>query len=625
MKYPKLWDGSSPIGEAQTRAQQGIDAPFLTTYGPDSVSYKKNGFYEVFVNKPVKVVDYLWGHQTLGTSGFEMLTTNPEKKHKTEYSYGVTTYEITPWKAFVGDDYIARITGLADTTGTSHDGVMYHFSIARASIASREYSATELGHEKKTISFADTLPIVPPDPIGDPIGYAAFLLTVTTVPTGWDNDTKRYRYLTSYLENVVTYEAFGGFLISPRPHILIGATGDYSLTETTYTATDLPAITGVDNLATGRRWASWTLMPECIGRGKAICFRAPLNNYIGVRNSHTDVHTGLPVVDPGYSDPPVYGPIKLVLTTDHGDTWTEHDADFLTPYIYTNLTDPGVTEGIGPDDDNLPSLGFYNDSQLMYMLKNMKVVYLGSNKSLVIVPNAYMQGDPDYQAAGGPPYNIGDIGAVFRCIAFIGTGGTGYTKITWPLENFLVNMTGGYREKRNPDLSNSVTTNPIPGTTLLGWMRPLPMAFGNGCVYVPTLYDEGTFGFVWRIVFSRDFGATWTTSAPVPEAIVAPSINKPTSAGNPGQGGIYGIVVKPYVNSGNPGKIIFAAPDHAAGTLTFMSTDGNFVDWKTLYTLHPGPSSLDSGAYFSAWTMDHYFANYAKSVYAAFPGEFDKP
>ena len=54
MKYPKLWDGPSPVGEAMVRALKSVDAPFLTASdGQGTVARTKNGFSEVTIEKHV--------------------------------------------------------------------------------------------------------------------------------------------------------------------------------------------------------------------------------------------------------------------------------------------------------------------------------------------------------------------------------------------------------------------------------------------------------------------------------------------------------------------------------------------------------------------------------------------
>lgn len=47
MKYPKLWDGPNPVGEAKVRQLQQVDAPFLSASGPGFFSATTGGFSEV--------------------------------------------------------------------------------------------------------------------------------------------------------------------------------------------------------------------------------------------------------------------------------------------------------------------------------------------------------------------------------------------------------------------------------------------------------------------------------------------------------------------------------------------------------------------------------------------------
>lgn len=48
MKYPKLWDGPNPVGEAKVRALQKVSAPFLSASGPGFSAAKMGALSEVF-------------------------------------------------------------------------------------------------------------------------------------------------------------------------------------------------------------------------------------------------------------------------------------------------------------------------------------------------------------------------------------------------------------------------------------------------------------------------------------------------------------------------------------------------------------------------------------------------
>lgn len=80
MKYPKLWDGPSPVGEAMVRALQQTDAPFLTTIAPDGTIAKKMGALSEVSGKVA--IDFLTYQGVLQDSSHKVRIWGAQSGHK---------------------------------------------------------------------------------------------------------------------------------------------------------------------------------------------------------------------------------------------------------------------------------------------------------------------------------------------------------------------------------------------------------------------------------------------------------------------------------------------------------------------------------------------------------------
>ena len=80
MKYPKLWNGASPLGEALVRALNKSDVPFLSAYAGGITASKSGNYREVrggveseFFSQGYIVKN---GESALKHKGFDLLDLN---------------------------------------------------------------------------------------------------------------------------------------------------------------------------------------------------------------------------------------------------------------------------------------------------------------------------------------------------------------------------------------------------------------------------------------------------------------------------------------------------------------------------------------------------------------------
>ena len=264
--------------------------------------------------------------------------------------------------------------------------------------------------------------------------------------------------------------------------------------------------------------------------------------------------TGQPLISP-----------YLANSTDHGDTWTAASAAFVVPYLRlaSGLYDPNQLGSI-PDAIN---------------------TYLGKN-----------DGSEDSRSMFYLP--AGWTGTQFVPMIFLGTNGQGYTRVSWPPDAWPVNAQG-----------LPTTTNQVTWATEAQDLRRVPFGFGRGCMYVPVKLAD-----VPKIMFTRDYGATWAYSS----GTMTPELSDTPFAG---------VVMTPYESDTKKGRILFPAPNYTKQIIEFFRTDGEFNSFKKVLGAVSinglrAPTGLDARAFNYIFTK---FGGAKPSIFPAFPKEFEKP
>lgn len=126
MKYPKLLNGSSPVGEAMVRALQQTDAPYLTSVTADGIMARKSGYFQE-----------VSGGELLEFSSVGTIMKNAEQRDVTKVSSDVRkTFKgyfnkradyIGPYKA-LQRDLIGISTDVLEVDPINGDKVIYYVS-----------------------------------------------------------------------------------------------------------------------------------------------------------------------------------------------------------------------------------------------------------------------------------------------------------------------------------------------------------------------------------------------------------------------------------------------------------------------------------------------------------------
>lgn len=286
MKYPKLRDGPSAIGESQIRQLAGLAMPFAQKFSFNSQSYKKNGFDEVHQQQGAP---YLWGvYDVITDIGAQIFTAilSPEDgiaetvRYKANYNYGTTNADANSFKVFVGDNYVLRL--FSDSAHPIDDpATKFWPSLARADALGREYLASEIGHENRSISYIDAATIS---------GLGSFSHYFSLWACGWKDDTDRYHF-------GMNCRVYSG--THYLPVCFNASTGQYTMTQVAY-----PYYTGRDHNA----YTAYTVGPN------------------KVQALHTVVE------DPALPQIPPY----LATSNDNGATWSTAADVALTATLYVD-------------------------------------------------------------------------------------------------------------------------------------------------------------------------------------------------------------------------------------------------------------------------------------------------
>lgn len=565
MKYP---DDFTRERNGYARGSQGdrdalarVDAPYLTKESRRSRTYKKNGFYEneVFVGEPSLVgvssdpPPSVLKYSLADIEEDESFT----EQIKDENYYRTGAFYTTIMRTrmpYVGDNFV--MTALA----TSNDGSVVADAdwtiwpcIHRVPVAGRQYLSSDPLRMGRSTTWIDAVQFT---------GIFFPFSGTSLVCSGWDNSTKRYRFGVSSLvpEDQPTYSP--GEPVNPV--FFAGDTGTQTMQQVGFPYW-AGRITGI--------FTPYVIAP---GRLQAL-----------VRTVEGIIDTTDPAYNPSVD---LQRPPFLANSVDHGTTWTAASASFLSPFLYQV-----PASGDDREHYSLPQHGSFSDNVIIGM---------GEGKSLLIITAglkdfngliAFIPGDP------GPAPNFARL-----CpMAFLGTNGAGYTRIPWPPDDWLVYSLG---DPYTTSYLQFFGSSGVYGKD----RRNCQFAFGVGCVYLPVRHE----GANNKIMFTRDFGASWTISPALPGLM---NTNYFTS---------FGTIIKPYVDANDKGQIVFAQPEAATGKIKFLSTDGDFTVFKTVGVVKPF-NELDVDTNLVGQIFNIFFTNFGGEnkpyVFPAFPGEYDEP
>lgn len=245
----------------------------------------------------------------------------------------------------------------------------------------------------------------------------------------------------------------------------------------------------------------------CVGPGKLMTLIAVAEQYSG---DDISVATYLkPRIDP-----------YLCTSDDHGATWSRTTASFLVDGLATVWA---LGEGVPSPGNRLVLL----NPQLRGALDAFFAVYIGDGVSLLFIPELTTSWTTSRY--------------VIRCFRY--EAGVA-TPIAWVGDT----ISFGYLD--------------TVGQGFVGY-RCVSACFGKGCAVVSRTESGNSNN---RLVSTRDFGASWHTSA------VTPWLTERQP-----------VVLQPYENADRPGKILFVGLAlGGSGGSDVWQTDGTFTEFKHL-------------------------------------------
>lgn len=579
MKYPKLFDGTSPVGESNIRALENTSAPYLTIQGGNSTAHKRGLFREVNVAKQLFTPFVSTEFETPGHLLFPLIA-NPFAGIKVEPAeippLGAGGYFCSPYRAFVGDDYI--VSYQRDIPDQSALSGYYWFTMRLATKPTPIYDTGDPLGEGASIDLYNSIP--------DITGEGQWAHGMSMFGLGWRNETERYVFAVSYLALGAARPAGPTETISREPRVAIGTTAGLALTPVS------------PPYVHGHFYNNFT--PIATGRGEIQYLQLPQESYDYITDP--GLHTFLPVEQP-----------SIVWSHDYGSSWSEVEATFLIQYLnwfpnYVGMDRRYYSFG------HLKSLGRYS---AMYNIGDDKVFLVISHGMRALPVD---EADPNWGYWAG--------NADFNPMLFIADkASAAFTRVPWPPDDWCVTDWG---LPRPPLLVFGGPREPWADTYQLGLrrmgdLRQAHFVYGTGCFYMPIIpfLEANYLGSTtprtgWQIMFTTDFGATWRYgSADVPETIQ-----------NVGSGSPAGTVLTPYISDEKPGKLLFEGTS-TTDELEMWIVDGLFSTWKRAIK-KSGVTTVDT-------TNDNYLfqdpgsyaVNYGngqdmkRSIYPAFPGEFE--
>ncbi|MGA0610107.1 hypothetical protein [Caldimonas sp. KR1-144] len=529
---------------------------------PGYIARAKNGFYEVTKIASAQSAPYLWGDYVsdgvLATASFD-----PGRKRKVLQTYGVvigpgSTYQPTSsFYNYVGDRYLLRI----GRDSSSADGPFWPV-LVRDTLGDEFPPASE--NRGKSISFYGLANLEGGADINE------FQRIIGAFASGWDGTKYRFGY--------------GGLWQDPDGEDIfrVGGPSNGTLAITNRVREYRAWFSNtLDFAVSTQTWAS-TNREICMSRifvggpGKLAALKATLETVESV--DYVDMGTPEDSYYAGTWKPRVK--VKLVTSNDHGASWNESDADFLEPYIEFKML-PGT--GLGSDPWSPPGITHFdrfvmNGNQLLNMMMGARVVYVGNNTRLLMVPQCRIA-----------PGQWGTL--LFR------DAGSGFSRVAWPADSGTWLAPSEFGGSADLVLSFS-------GYFFAHWF-----SWGPGCAYYPVNHDNKM-----KLLVTVDAGDTWTLTPELPADINHNFI-----------GTALGTTVRPRTDT-SPGRVLFPRVDEAAGRIEWLATGGDLSAFAAAGDVAaPGIEEEFigyAGRYF-VYIGDG--ATRRRYVNPAFPGEFDKP
>ena len=600
MKFPKLINGGTAVGESLARTLDNVDAPFLTKVGMTSSAQKKNGFTEV---RQKQQSAYLW-MSTVFVDGAGSIEHAPQPAcnsidmtnllispahMKQHYSYGAFGRSADCAFKLVGDNYILR-------TFCSKE---------------RDYWAE------------------PPPGFGSPPPALFWPAIMRTAGNASEVLASAAGALspTTFLETVYTGGILGANLGSVNTFVTgaiggkeDGFGGGMSNLVCAYAPSDLSVSLPYRTFEVPQLWTFDTRTKVAVQRGVRSLSRRrhfPFSVFNAGRGKLIYLHgvfeaqVNLPYGDSGpvrFFEPQK----KLWISTsdDHGGSFQNRAAAFLDPFLRLRPIS-SLSEAVSLERP------IYDNNQLRGLCTAATFVYIGVGKSLLMIPNGWTG------EAGFDPYNErrytsteydDTYGNQFRVLLDVNTenapasycpmvflfDGDTFTRLSWPPDAWRTDVRGvpddgirteevypdGKREFRgvfHPGFKTKDSVGVLRGDAQ---SRTLSWAFGEGCAAIPVLNEDTG----WRLLVTRDFGRSWSFAA-LPEGIVSASGGGPPLC-----------VIKPYIDAERTGRILFQVAPAGGSTVQIVETDGTFGSYKHLArfklkgrVLTSGIRSLDLG------------------------------
>ena len=334
MKYPKLWNGPSAIGESDVRSLEGLDMPFAKTVQLGSISRKRNGFNEVYTGG---FDPYLWGLYVARPSGSGVTTFGAQvDPYDTDWLRYTFRREPQPRgfaasdPIYIGDGYLLALR--KDSPGYAGTELWPVIHQASGMGVTGDRPATSFYGE---VTFSGLWPQ----------GHA-----ISMCALGWQNSSSRYKFGFASLRLEYPDDPTR---TNATPAAYHGNTGGRTMTRSTYP------------FYPDRNHYPFTIYTA--GSGKAHALNC--------------VKDEQDLFDPA-KDYPKKKPYMTV-STDFGGNFSYVDAEFLTPFVY-----------IDRHTEAADGRTYYNNSQLKEMSSGAMIIYVGSGITLLIITNGYIDGDP---------------------------------------------------------------------------------------------------------------------------------------------------------------------------------------------------------------------------------------
>lgn len=579
MKFPKLINGPTAEGEANAR-YLALDfagaPPWLTIQAGNTRAQKKGTYIEVtqddtafpFLRTQVSIreTDIIYEFEANPVSSPPI---TQQQKYIDQFTFGVVAQHST-LALYVGDQFVLRIQG--DAQDASNRATDFYGTMAY------QFGKIDEG-------LIETNPTKPLSPTW--INFAAPRLDYnqhcyTMFAGGW---TDAGRFTFGYSFSQYNNGPDTGFPTSVMFDIFAKPTGAYGYRSPVCFVSN----TGAPGLAFG---AMPVFPSRDHSRFRIYCIAPGVLQYLQCVAEEI-LTTGPPTWFMNTKVPPFLG-----TSTDGGVTWSITVASFLESFL---IKHPAVASSSDRD--------YYHNPQFEYMAARVVNMYVGSGTNILVVPACAVATTP---------------GSHYTTACFISVdGGNTYNQVAWPADAWTY-TTG---DITTPDLTFPDTFDTTHG--IVGCFQTIDTnaaytGFGVGCFYVTVVFSDGI-----SIMYTRNFGASWTISPRVPaDMLITDNIT-----GNPNDlAGFSGTVLKPYVDSDHTGQIIFSAPDFVNNKLNIYTTDGNFsvfkksVAGKPAGTLvHVTGQGVSTEARNYTYMGDSRDPDHLPYVHPGFPGEFDKP